>query len=356
MRVSGFVTAVAFSLSFFLGQMLVVAEDADTAAVTMQSARQMAGRSVAYINREGASWRKSKGCLSCHRLTFTSWALNRASEQGVKVDSEMLGDWNTYTSDWKSLTRPKDRDTAEKQKLLKNENDAVAQLVLGQPRGAADEADATRLAAYRQSLLDAQLENGAWKHGGQLPAQDRPSRETGEVSTMWAMLALLEKDASDEATKAAIEKADAWLGDKTTGVSTEWWAVRLILKRRQGETQKADKLQVKLLELQNEDGGWGWQADRESDALATGVALYALARDGYRIGQPAARRGIEFLSSTQQEDGSWRVPGTKKNAKGRVTGTASYWGACWAVIGALEFARQPVLEADAATSSASKPR
>lgn len=48
------------------------------------------------------------------------------------------------------------------------------------------------------------------------------------------------------------------------------------------------------------------------------------------------RGGASFLRKTQQEGGSWPVHGTKKDKRGRVEPTATYWGSCWAVLGLLE--------------------
>jgi hypothetical protein len=46
----------------------------------------------------------------------------------------------------------------------------------------------------------------------------------------------------------------------------------------------------------------------QSDAYATGEALVALHESGaVRQGDPAVRRGVEFLLRTQLEDGSWLV-------------------------------------------------
>ena len=46
----------------------------------------------------------------------------------------------------------------------------------------------------------------------------------------------------------------------------------------------------------------------ESDAYATGEALVALRESGVvPAGDPAIRRGVEYLLRTQFEDGSWFV-------------------------------------------------
>ena len=64
----------------------------------------------------------------------------------------------------------------------------------------------------------------------------------------------------------------------------------------------------KLLAQQHPDGGWAQRAGFESDAYATGQALYALHQaSGQPVSSPPYRRGVKHLLDTQFEDGSWHV-------------------------------------------------
>ncbi len=68
----------------------------------------------------------------------------------------------------------------------------------------------------------------------------------------------------------------------------------------------------RILENQNDDGGWGQTADMPSDAYATGQTLIILAQVEYREkvsiqSTNAFREGIEFLLNHQKPDGSWHV-------------------------------------------------
>jgi squalene cyclase len=63
-----------------------------------------------------------------------------------------------------------------------------------------------------------------------------------------------------------------------------------------------------VLALQRPDGGWAQLTTRESDAYATGEALLALHRAGVlTTGDAAYQRGLRFLLTTQEADGSWHV-------------------------------------------------
>ena len=71
------------------------------------------------------------------------------------------------------------------------------------------------------------------------------------------------------------------------------------------ERQKAiDELRAD----QRSDGGWPQLASLQSDAYATGEALYALhVAGGLPVSDPVYQRGVQFLLRTQDEDGSWFV-------------------------------------------------
>jgi hypothetical protein len=64
----------------------------------------------------------------------------------------------------------------------------------------------------------------------------------------------------------------------------------------------------KLIAAQHADGGWSQNPNLPSDALATGESLWAMRESGALAPtDPAYRRGVDYLLSTQFEDGSWHV-------------------------------------------------
>lgn len=299
------------------------------------SVREIVERSLPYIQSGGMSWRNDKKCVSCHTTTFTTWALNRAAENGFVVDEDAVTDWNDWSRDWINHVAVKRRDEAKCDETLLAENDSVGQLLLGRPRSV--EASSEWVAEYQTFLAKAQNQDGSWKAGGQLPLQKRPKRETQEVSTMWALVALQDSEATDEVIQSALKSATKWLDTKTLGKSIEWWSTRLLVQQAFGKSDEADGSRQAIFKHQNEDGGWGWLVEEKSDALGTGIALYALARDGAVAADAEVSRAISFLERTQEEDGSWPVHGTKKSGADDVTDTATYWGVCWAVIALSEF-------------------
>src|SRR5262249_37171784 len=62
-----------------------------------------------------------------------------------------------------------------------------------------------------------------------------------------------------------------------------------------------------LLQRQRGDGGWAQLPTLDSDAYATGQALFALAPFLKDPLADPARRGLRFLLETQEDDGTWHV-------------------------------------------------
>ena len=147
---------------------------------------------------------------------------------------------------------------------------------------------------------------------------------------MWIATALTSSADQTPAAKTASDRALDWLKNAKPGKSTEWHALRLLLHGNVGKIENEHK---QLLSYQNKDGGWPWLIGGKSDALATGLSIYALRSASTPIQAPALQRAAAYLISTQRNDGSWPVPGTKTKAKGKVVETAVYWGTGWATIG-----------------------
>lgn len=328
---------IATSIALILASISCLAH-AGEQPTTKAKVSAMVQRSLNYVQTQGDAWREKRDCVSCHRVSFTIWSLNRAQEQGYKLEESAANDIREWATKWPNLLKAERRTDAKKSSTLHDQNDAIGQLILGRSKN--EKLNADWVDDYRESLFHSQQENGSWKAAGQLPTQKRSVRETNEVSTQWAMLALADYGEQNAKVHAAIQKANKWLGDETQPESTEWWATRLLTTRQFGENSTADEIKSKLLDLQHEDGGWSWLINEKSDALATGIVLYALARDGVPLEDPVVTKAVEFLARTQRENGSWAVNGTKTKSRNRVTETASYWGTCWAVIGVLEFSRE----------------
>lgn len=300
-------------------------------------------RALPFIEKQGVNWMKERKCVTCHHVTFTVWSLNTAAERGFSVNAEALTTWNEWTRDFRNIQGADNKDFKDEpaHKTFQRSPDIVSQLLLGRPALQKPGRDAEKkwVLTMRSHLIEGQQTDGSWRAGGQLPRQKRPIRETDEVTTMWTLLALNTTGRRDDAVRAADKKGADWLKEVTVGESAEWWAVKMMWARGRGRREVARACRAKLLQGQHKDGGWGWLLSDESDAFGTGIALYALLRDGVSRDHESIQSAIGFLQKTQQEGGSWAVKGTKGVRREYVEATATYWGTCWAALGLLESLR-----------------
>jgi squalene-hopene/tetraprenyl-beta-curcumene cyclase len=143
------------------------------------------------------------------------------------------------------------------------------------------------------------------------------------VSSSWIALSARKKVSQASIPTIHIQKE---------GQSIEWYVVNLLLSSVNGD-EKVNSFTNKLKEFQNSDGGWGWLVNEPSDALGTGMALYALQYVNSEKTLETRTRAIEFLTRTQRTDGTWPVNGTKRKKREKVEETSTYWGTAWAIIG-----------------------
>jgi ankyrin repeat protein/mono/diheme cytochrome c family protein len=111
----------------------------------------------------------------------------------------------------------------------------------------------------------------------------------------------------EEATSAqAVSRAVAWL-KRAKPVMTQDRAFHLLGLAWGGATPDTEAVRA-LTAMQRSDGGWSQLAEMESDAYATGQALYALnAAARMSATNPVYQKGVDYLLRTQAEDGTWHV-------------------------------------------------
>ena len=309
----------------------------------VRSVRKTVERAIPYLERAGEAWIEKRQCVSCHQVPFMLWSLSAADAQGYTINRSRLKKWTGWSTEVRNFVKPAQKQDQEAASTLAANIDTLNFLLLGLPAttqavtdgtSAQAETNAGRIsAAWRKTFVKALVENqhdqGAWTPCGQLPAQKRPVEETKQVTTAWTLLALNSHHATAEREQQALASLQ-----NTNPVSTEWWAVHLLLAEKRRD-MNPDALCTALIEKQQPDGGWGWLTSDPSDALATGIAIYALSCHDADQNKAAISRAVAYLISSQTSDGSWKVPGTKKTTRNKPTPTSSYWGTAWAVLGLL---------------------
>ncbi len=286
-------------------------------------------RGLAYQAKAGEDWKSKRGCVSCHQIPPMLWSFRLGEERGFLGHETDLQQWSDWSTNVVNFVKPEQKADCDQQKTMSGNIDTLAGLLLALP----NPQDSSWRNRFANKLATEQSPDGSWKPCGQLPAQNRDPRETRLATTLWVTLALIQNAESfDE--DAVLE----YISVPSVTETIEIPSLQLLLSDHFSTFEKKEILK-RLEDEQNEDGGWGWRRDAASDALGTGLVLYALsAKDP---GNSMTKRAGEFLISTQEESGRWPVPGTKRTAKGKVTNTASDWGSAWGLIGLLSWTGYP---------------
>ena len=295
-----------------------------------EGAKESISKGLQYLEESGKRWKEKRGCVSCHQIPPMIWAMNLALNAGIGgVTTTQVDQWAEWSTDYVNFVKPPQKATCDPKETMTANLDTMAGLLLAiPPTGASD-----WRRRFAEHLVDQQADDGSWNPCGQLPAQKRKIEETTLATTLWIANCLENEDYDYQRSRVA-QKLDAL----NTVQTAEILSLQILLSDHYSEIDR-DAVLDSLLNSQNEDGGWGWRLDQQSDALGTGLALYALTQvDSKRseVIQKAAVDAKKFLISTQEADGKWLVPGTKKSAQGRPTQTANDWGTAWAVIALIE--------------------
>ena len=325
---------LAACLHWAIHPMFAVVSTADDHLDASSEVRETVTRAIPYLKRAGEAWIKKRQCVSCHQVPFMLWSLSAAEDQGYDVGSDQLRKWQAWATDVVSFVKPENKPDLDLDATMASNIDTMNGLLLGIPanKRAESSSETDWRERFTKSLIQNQATDGVWRACGQLPLQKRPKKETTQVTTMWTLLAL-----ARENSKANDPSAAAIFVENNAPASTEWHVARLLLAKQLSQDAQS-KIRTQLLRLQQKDGGWGWLSDEPSDALATGMALYALTqtRPTDDSDRDAIANAKVFLTKTQRPDGSWAVPGTKKTTRKKPTPTSNYWGTAWAVIGLLQ--------------------
>jgi ankyrin repeat protein len=261
-------------------------------------------RSLPRLQQSDANFVPKAGCISCHNNSLGAMTVGLARQRGFHVDEAIAS--AQVRANVAAIAKMRDR--LYQGFFVPVEDNfgpgVVAYMLMG--------LDAER---YRPDLnTDAaarylkmhQLPDGQWAYGD---ADTRPPLCSDYIGqTAMALRALqLYAPAMDKAGyQKSIELAAGWLVGAKSKVNDDrsWRLMGLVWA---GQKDAARTAMKELLEVQRADGGWGDIASMESTAYSTGKSLVALGTAGMTASDPAYQRGVKFLLSTQQEDGSWYV-------------------------------------------------
>jgi mono/diheme cytochrome c family protein len=269
-------------------------------AATPEAIRAAIARSLPLLQDVGVAFVKKMGCVSCHHNSVVSVAVAAARRNGYAVNEaaarEQLSVISAYLDSWRERTA--------QNLFIAGQTDTISYLLLGlaaDGRPADETTDAQAIWLKRRQARD-----GHWPVNTIRPPIESNDIEVTAVSMR--ALQLFAPPAQRAEYMRAVDRARDWLiAAKPT--STEERAFRLLGLSWAGASKAViDRAAADLLAIQRGDGGWAQEGSMGSDAYATGEALVALRESGASTSADRAfRKGIEFLLSTQIEDGSWIV-------------------------------------------------
>lgn len=290
-------------------------------------------KGLAYVEGKSLTWLHDRKCASCHHLPFMVWVQRDARARGFAIDEKGYQEAveHLLAADNRAgiVPKPEQEERAGNAYSLMAVFTTLAFREGGrEPEPAAQEI----LQKAVEHLLAEQEADGSWKAFAGRP----PFRELQETSTLIAAYAIGPEPAGAAAADSARSKVRQWLAASAQEKSQQGLNLRILIDHeRQASLEE-------LLKRQNADGGWSQAKEMESDALATGQALYALAsRGGLGIDHPAIIKGRDFLLATQQPDGSWKMTSRSQHSDTTKTSAGNLepitvTGSAWAVLGLLQ--------------------
>lgn len=264
--------------------------------------RSAAVRSIALLQQGQTGFYKTQDCFSCHNTGLPAQALELARQRGIPVDeaaaSAALIKGLSRTPDLRSI----DRVVQATMIIDLAVSDGSALIA----------AHATGLKPSLTTAVEARLIANTQRADGHWVTidQHRPQSNSEFTATALAVRAIehyMPEELRREVSARA-EQARAWLL-QATPQTTEDFTFRLfgLAWTNASDAQRAAAVRD-LLGLQRADGGWAQLPRMAPDAYATAEVLVALNQaGGVPTSDPAWRKGLQYLMSTQNPDGSWHV-------------------------------------------------
>jgi hypothetical protein len=260
-------------------------------------------RSLALLLNSSAVWYNNRACVSCHNQTLPATAVALAKERGFQVDERSAAEQSAKTAGRLAETREPllQMMTAQPGVGGGAHSAGYALLALAAEKHPAD--DTTD--AIVRFIASKQLHNGRWR-----PDMFRPPLEYSDFSATALCLHALKIYGTGRQQvnyQKRIESARQWLSSAQPRFNEERVFQLLGLMWAGASRAELGNVATALVAEQRKDGGWSQLRSLESDAYATGQALFALHGSGVPASDIRYQRGVKFLLETQGEDGSWWV-------------------------------------------------
>ncbi|MEO8127870.1 MAG: ankyrin repeat domain-containing protein [Bryobacteraceae bacterium] len=253
------------------------------------------------LQRSGPQFVKKSGCVSCHHQASAAMAIGMARDLGFQFNEQLAVQQQKAVI---AMFKPARTILLEASDVVPDMplTGGYSLLGLAAEKYAADGATD----AMVRNIAAKQNTDGNWT--GWSP---RPPIEYGDIrSTVVALraLQLYAPEGRRSEYDSRIARAGKWLSREQPNTTEERIMQLLGLAWAKARATDVANVADRLLAEQREDGGWAQLATLDSDAYATGKAVFALREAKViSISDEAYRRGVRYLLRTQTEDGSWLV-------------------------------------------------
>jgi ankyrin repeat protein len=270
---------------------------AASAAQSRTNPREAISRALAVSQPVAGKFLHNGGCSSCHSQYLNGMAVGAARSAGVKTEPALENEDTRATLILRGSLQEAFFQAQEPGDSSEAVGFALLQLAsAGVPQSLAIDSMVHHMAAM-------QRKEGDWQ-----TFEGRPPIESGEFGQTARAIRALRSfpiPARKDEFEQRIQRAAAWV-EKAEPLTTEDRTMQILGLVWAGHTAPAGRVK-ELVAKQRTDGGWGQTDYHQSDAFATGEALWALHESGMTSSDPVYRRGVDFLLRTQQEDGTWHV-------------------------------------------------
>ncbi len=287
------------SLPIALGMIVCFSSAARAADAFPDQIRGAAAKGVGLILSSQKTWHAKQSCFSCHQQALPALAFQAAREHGIALNEELAS--ASATQGFAFLA---DLDRAVQFTHIIDPAVSEGYILAGAHATGVQPSLAT--AAYARLIANRQRADGHWDTLDARPPQSY-SPFTATVTALHA-IQLYSHPSLAADTKARVNRARAWLASNFPRDTEERSMQVLGLSWAGADRVQIDKAAHDLKAAQQPDGGWSAIDGLPSEAYSTGEALVALhTAAGIPESDSAWQRGLQFLLSTQEADGSWHV-------------------------------------------------
>ncbi len=247
-------------------------------------------------------WPAGGGCVACHAQPLTARAYVAMRDAGMNPPGPM----KKMFTDGMLTVRPRTLNTSPFLLTLGGDYDSIlteldAMADMSTPANQTTD-------AMLHYLSTRQERTGEW---ARFPIDVRPPLQESSISRTASVIRALKTygwPARQEEFNERMARAKHWLLEAKPQTNYEK-ADRLLGLYYAGATETdLHEAARALIMARQADGGWSQTQYLNSDAYATGLALYALRVTGQmKVGDPIYQAGVGYLLKTQMPDGSWFV-------------------------------------------------